>query len=100
MSKFPSVARDLAVVVKANIPAQDLLFALQNARQAILKDVVLFDEFRPTAERSGGMEPDEKSLAFRLTLADDSQTLQDAQVEATVKALIDKMSSQFAARLR
>lgn len=100
ISKFPAVARDLAIVVKANVPAQDILSALQNAKQAILKDVVLFDEFRPTAERSGGMEPDEKSLAFRLTLADDTQTLQDAQVEATVAALLDKISTQFAARLR
>jgi len=100
ISKFPSVARDLAIVVKANVPAQDLLFAIRNAKQALLKEVVLFDEFRPTPERSGGMAADEKSLAFRLTLAGEDQTLQDSQVETVVNALLEKISTQFGARLR
>lgn len=100
ISKFPAVARDLAVVVKANLPAQDILFALQNTKQALLKSVVLFDEFRPSPDRSGGMAADEKSLAFRLTLADDEQTLQDSQVEAVVAALLEQISAQFGARLR
>jgi phenylalanyl-tRNA synthetase beta chain len=46
------------------------------------------------------MEADEKSLAFRLTLAAENETLQDSQVEAVVAALLEKLTIQFGARLR
>ena len=100
ISKFPAVARDLALVVKQNVAAQSILDCMNAAKQPLLKEIVLFDEFRPSAERSGGMEADEKSLAFRLTLAAENETLQDSQVEAVVSALLEKLTIQFGARLR
>ena len=100
ISKYPAVARDLAIVVQQSIPAQTLLTTLLQAKASIVKEIVLFDEFRPNAERSGGMNMDEKSLAFRLTLADETQTLQDSQVDAAVATLIEKITVQFGARLR
>jgi phenylalanyl-tRNA synthetase beta chain len=46
------------------------------------------------------MQLDEKSLAFRVTLSDDTQTLQDTDVENAIKQLLDQVLIQFSARLR
>jgi phenylalanyl-tRNA synthetase beta chain len=48
----------------------------------------------------GGMAENEKSLAFRLTLSDESGTLQDAQIEPVISALLDAMSVKCKARIR
>ena len=100
ISKFPVVGRDLAVVLKQNVTAQSVLDAMNSVKAGIVKEITLFDEFKPTAERTGGMQTDEKSLAFKITLSDDTQTLQDAQVETAISQLLEKITIQFGARLR
>lgn len=99
-SKFPSVERDLAIVLQANVPSQQVLDALHQAASRLVAQIVLFDEFRPTPERLSGMQLDEKSLAFRVTLSDDTQTLQDTDVENAIKQLLGQVLIQFSARLR
>jgi phenylalanyl-tRNA synthetase beta chain len=100
ISKFPVVTRDLAVVVKQSVTAAQLLDAMKSSKQVLIKKIELFDEFKPTAGRTGGMAENEKSLAFRITLSDDSGTLQDAQVEPVVSSLIEAMSVKCEARIR
>jgi phenylalanyl-tRNA synthetase beta chain len=100
ISKFPAVVRDLAVVVKQAVYAQDLLdvFAAEqqgNPACRILQAIVLFDEYH-----GKGLENDEKSLAFRFTLQDTENTLQDDTVEAAMSALIAAVSKVPTARLR
>jgi len=99
ISKFPTVQRDIAVVVKQSIPAQSLIETMLAKKQPYLIKIDLFDEFRPQKE-SASMASDEKSLAFRLTLVNDQETLQDAQVEAVVHALLSALQKDYAARLR
>ena len=89
ISKFPGATRDLALVVKQGVAAQDLLdaFAAElqvNPSGKIVQAIVLFDEYR-----GKGLEADEKSLAFRFSLQDTQTTLQDDQVDAVMNALID-----------
>ncbi|WP_211470715.1 phenylalanine--tRNA ligase subunit beta [Collimonas humicola] len=100
ISKFPAVVRDLAVVVKQAVYAQDLLdiFAAEqqgNPACRILQAIVLFDEYH-----GKGLENDEKSLAFRFTLQDTENTLQDDTVEAAMAALIAAVNKVPTARLR
>jgi phenylalanyl-tRNA synthetase beta chain len=99
ISKFPAVHRDIAVVVKQSVPAQSLIDAMLTKKQPFLHKIELFDEFRPQKE-SASMAADEKSLAFRLTLVNDQETLQDTQVEAVVSALLGALQKDCAARLR
>jgi phenylalanyl-tRNA synthetase beta chain len=93
------VQRDIAVVVKQSVPAQSLIENMLAKKQPYLIKIELFDEFRPQKE-SASMAADEKSLAFRLTLVNDQETLQDAQVEAVVHALLSALQKDCAARLR
>ncbi|MGE5649653.1 MAG: phenylalanine--tRNA ligase subunit beta [Bacillota bacterium] len=100
ISKFPAVTRDIALVVKQSVSAQDLMDAFvaerqENAACAIMQAIVLFDEYR-----GKGLESDEKSLAFRFTLQDTQTTLQDEKVDAAMAAFIASVEKKLGARLR
>jgi phenylalanyl-tRNA synthetase beta chain len=100
ISKFPAVVRDLALVVKQAVPAQELIAAFAAEQQGnpackALQAIVLFDEYR-----GKGLENDEKSLAFRFTLQDTQTTLQDEAVDAAMNALVDAANKKHGAKLR
>jgi phenylalanyl-tRNA synthetase beta chain len=100
ISKFPGATRDLALVVKQDVPAQAVLDSLSAAAAAhpngkILQAVVLFDEYR-----GKGLEADEKSLAFRFSLQDTQSTLQDDAVEAVMAAVAEAAKEKHSAKLR
>ena len=100
ISKFPGATRDLALVVKQDVPAQAVLDSFTAAAAAhpngkILQAVVLFDEYR-----GKGLEADEKSLAFRFSLQDTQSTLQDDAVEALMAAMAEAAKEKHSAKLR
>jgi phenylalanyl-tRNA synthetase beta chain len=99
LSKFPAVQRDLALVVKQNVSAQMLIDAMNATKQNFVRQIELFDEFRPKAG-SSSMAEDEKSLAFRVTLLNPQETLQDAQIDAVMAGLLAAAEKKCAARLR
>jgi phenylalanyl-tRNA synthetase beta chain len=57
--------------------------------------IVLFDEYR-----GKGLETDEKSLAFRISLQDTQNTLQDDVVDGLMAVLIDAAKQGHDAKLR
>ncbi|MEO7497454.1 MAG: phenylalanine--tRNA ligase subunit beta [Massilia sp.] len=100
ISKFPGATRDLALVVKQGVAAQDVLdtfIATKNVNPSgkIVQAIVLFDEYR-----GKGLEADEKSLAFRFSLQDTQTTLQDDAVDALMSAMASAASEKHHARLR
>ena len=100
ISKFPAVVRDLAIVVKQPVAAQNLIdefLAEQRGNPAchIMQAIVLFDEYR-----GKGLDSDEKSLAFRFTLQDTEITLKDDAVDAAMRAFIAAAEKKYGARLR
>ena len=99
LSKFPAVQRDLALVVKQSVSAQSLLDVMAASKQNFVRNIELFDEFKPKAG-SSSMADDEKSLAFRVTLLNPNETLQDPQIDAVMAALLGAVEKKCAARLR
>jgi phenylalanyl-tRNA synthetase beta chain len=100
ISKFPGATRDLALVVKQHVAAQDMLDAFNAELQLspagkIVQAIVLFDEYR-----GKGLESDEKSLAFRFSLQDTQTTLQDDQVDAVMNALIAAAGKKLGGKTR
>jgi phenylalanyl-tRNA synthetase beta chain len=100
ISKFPGATRDLALVVKQDVAAQDVLDAFQaeiasNPGGKIVQAVVLFDEYR-----GKGLETDEKSLAFRFSLQDTQSTLHDEAVDAIMAAVASAAQQKHNARQR
>ena len=100
ISKFPGVTRDLALVVRQDAAAQDLLDAFKGAAAShasgrIVQAIVLFDEYR-----GKGLENDEKSLAFRFSLQDTQNTLQDDVVDSLMASFAAVATEKVGARVR
>jgi len=94
--KFPAVARDLAFVVDAAVPAERLLAEIRAAdRGKLLEQVTLFDVYR------GPPVPDgRKSVAFGLSLRAPDRTLTDAEADALTSAIRDRLKSTVGAEIR
>lgn len=95
VSRFPTVIRDLALVVPLRQEVAPLLNALRAAAPAVVRDIVLFDIYQGKA-----LEGDKKSLAFRVAMQDAHSTLDDARIEAVVASLLAVASRDFNAILR
>ena len=100
IAKFQPVERDIAVIVKETVGHAALMAAIHAApTQGLLSDALLFDVYR-SKETAAGMASGEKSLAVRLTLESQQATLTEAQIEATVAAVLAQLQSSVGARLR
>ena len=100
ISKFPAVTRDLALLVKQSLNVQSIFDVFDEQRTGsqvcrIMQHIVLFDEYR-----GKGLLPDEKSLAFRITMQDTQSTLQDDSIDAALGAFIDVVNKKLGATLR
>jgi phenylalanyl-tRNA synthetase beta chain len=100
VAKYQAVERDIAVIVAETVTHGALMAAVHGAATGgLLREAVLFDVYRPQ-QAGGAVAPGEKSLAVRLTLNSDDATLTDAQIEAAVQAVIQRLAEQLGARLR
>ena len=94
-SRFPSVVRDLAVLVDAERPVQALLDALSAEKPAIVRSVRLFDLYHGKNLPAG-----RKSLAFRIVMQDTEKTLTDAEADLAIAQMIELLGQRFGATLR
>lgn len=95
VSRYPVVVRDLALVVSQNQQVQPLLAELTAAAPPFVRQVVLFDLYQ-----GRGIDPDKKSLAFRVVMQDTEKTLADVQVDEAIKIMLEAATTKFDARLR
>jgi phenylalanyl-tRNA synthetase beta chain len=106
VSRHQPVERDLAIVVKESVPYAAVLDAIRAPASPWLREVVLFDVYRPKKQATqdsmppGALAADEKSLAVRLVLNRDDATLTDEDIDATVTAAVDSVEQRVAGRLR
>ncbi len=95
VSRQPQAIRDLAVVVDQKLELQQLLDGMQANRPAIVQGIHLFDVYT-----GKGVVAGKKSLAFRIVMQDTQKTLQDAEVDAAMVALVGYLQQAFSAQLR
>ncbi len=95
LSKFPSVRRDLALIVKEDVSVGAIQNCITSCSINIIQDIVFFDVYR-----GQGVDDGFKSIALGLILQDDKQTLTDAGIDAIVSKVLDKLSNQLSAKLR
>lgn len=100
--RHQAVERDLALVVAESVGFAAVVDAVRSAAtQGLLRDVQLFDIYRPAPGASaGGLAAGEKSMAVRLLLQSDAATLTDEQVDAVVQAVVAQCAAKLGARLR
>ncbi|MCY7296378.1 phenylalanine--tRNA ligase subunit beta [Alteromonas sp. a30] len=95
ISKQSASRRDLAVVVKEEVPAADILSSVEKCGVNQLVGLNLFDVYR-----GEGISEGYKSLAISLTLQDDERTLEEAEIQSIVNTVVDKLGTEFGASLR
>ena len=93
--KFPSVRRDLALLIDKKITYKELEELAFNAERKILKSVNLFDIYE-----GDKLEAGKKSYALSFTLLDEEATLNDKQIENVMQKLIKTYTEKLGASLR
>ncbi|MET0065718.1 MAG: phenylalanine--tRNA ligase subunit beta [Candidatus Thiodiazotropha sp.] len=95
LSKFPSIRRDLALVVDEGVSYDTIRNLIREEAGKILTDILLFDVYTGKNIDSG-----RKSLALGLILQEKSHTLTDQEVEEVVAAVLQRLTRDAGAKLR
>jgi phenylalanyl-tRNA synthetase beta chain len=95
ISKFPSIRRDLSLIVPDATPAQTVMDLTAAVAGKLLAHLELFDQYR-----GKGIDSGRKSLSLGLTLQDSSRTLKDDEVETLLTKIISTLKSELGAQLR
>ncbi len=95
LSKYPSVRRDLALIVKEDITASEIINCIKSSAETVLQEVIIFDVYR-----GKGVEEGSKSIALSLIMQDDTQTLTDSEIDAIVGRLLALLNNEKNAKLR
>jgi phenylalanyl-tRNA synthetase beta chain len=98
--KMQSVYRDLALVVLDTTPHDALIAAITQApSEGLVRGARLFDIYKPKTPVAG-MADNERSLAVRVELRDDEQTLTDERIDTAMKAVLSALVEGIGARVR
>ncbi|CAH0533449.1 Phenylalanine--tRNA ligase beta subunit [Vibrio stylophorae] len=95
LSKFPANRRDIAMIVKADVAADEVVKACLDVESELLKGARLFDVYQ-----GKGVAEGDKSLAIALSLQSDERTLEEADISAVVELVVQHLGAQFDAQLR
>jgi phenylalanyl-tRNA synthetase beta chain len=89
------VRRDLALLLRREIPATHVADTVRSVLGALLADLQIFDVYQ-----GKGIDEAEKSLGLGLTLQDASATLTDERIAQSMAAVLAKLAEVHGAKLR
>lgn len=95
VSRYPSIRRDLAVIVDENLPAQAILGMVGQAAPEELQSAFVFDVYR-----GKGIDSGRKSFALGLILRGFGRTLTDSEVDEAVARILQYLEANAGATLR
>ncbi|MBK7186864.1 MAG: phenylalanine--tRNA ligase subunit beta [Ignavibacteria bacterium] len=95
VGQFPSVRRDLALIVQDDLSAGRIIDVVRTASPLLLRDVGVFDVYRDKAMGEGM-----KSIGIGMTFRSDERTLVDADVDSAVESIINAAKQALGARVR
>ena len=96
ISKYPSVRRDLALVLDASRTFGEITQIAQKSAKKLLKDVNLFDVFEDESKLGAG----KKSYAVSFVFEDKDKTLGEKDIEKVMSDLIGKFEKDLGALIR
>lgn len=95
ISRFPSIRRDLALVVDQSVTWEQFEACLRSAAPDYLSEVRLFDVYTGKGVISG-----RKSFAIGLILQEISRTLTDTEIETAIGRILETLNQNLGATLR
>ena len=113
VADVPAVTRDIAIWVSEQLSAARVFeeiarLSARDDRLAALREVRLFDVFRPSPGRAvedskapaNVLLNKEKSLAFRVVMQDTRRSLSDSDADAACGAIVEHLTTALGARVR
>lgn len=95
VSKYPSINKDLAFIVKKDVSSNEISEVIKKSGGRLLTNIEVFDVY--TGEK---VENDEKSVAYALTFNDPAKTLTEEEVNTLFEKIIKDVESKLNAKLR
>jgi phenylalanyl-tRNA synthetase beta chain len=95
LSKFPSIRRDIAVVVDRDLDYSAIEACIRQVAPEILQDILIFDVY--TGEK---VDLGRKSIALGLILQETSHTLTDLEVDSVQERILQALKEKLNAQLR
>lgn len=95
ISKFPTVKRDLALVLNNEVTYEAIRVSAKKELKNLLLDINLFDLYK--GEK---VSNNKKSMAISFTLGDENKTLADKEIEKLMLRLISVFEKEFGAEIR
>ncbi|MBD5419428.1 MAG: phenylalanine--tRNA ligase subunit beta [Bacteroides sp.] len=95
LPKTQPVRRDLALLLDSSVAFAAVEETVRKSGGKMTRDVRLFDVYEGKNLPAG-----KKSYAVAITLQDDEKTLQDKQIDAVMKKIIDNLKKNLGAELR
>jgi phenylalanyl-tRNA synthetase beta chain len=95
ITKYPSIKRDLALVVDEHIRVGSLEQLIKKVGGNKLISVELFDFYQGKQIASG-----KKSVAFSLTFLSPKRTLTEEEVDPIINSILDHLKKKYSAMLR
>jgi phenylalanyl-tRNA synthetase beta chain len=95
LPRFPAISRDLAIVIRQDVPAGEVEQAIRQDGGQLLSSVRLFDVY--TGQQ---VAPGMKSMAFALVFRSEDRTLTDEEIDPSVQRILRGLNRRFGAGLR
>lgn len=92
LPRFPSIARDISILVDERLPAERVRATILTAAPATLERVKEFDRYR-----GPGIPAGQTSLSLRLTFRATDRTLTDAEVELAMAVIVSALEREHQA---
>jgi phenylalanyl-tRNA synthetase beta chain len=90
LPRFPSVERDLALVVPSSLQWESIRGCLEKIRIKTLRDIKVFDIFESDKLGEG-----KKSIAIHLFFSDPEKTLTDKEIENWINTIIKTLEKEL-----
>lgn len=95
ISKYPSIERDLAIIVDENVTAKQVLDVVKMVAKKYLVSVNVFDLYKDNS-----LGENKKSLAFKMIFNDKEKTLDSKDVDKVINSILNRLDYYFKAQLR
>lgn len=93
--QYPSVSRDIALVMDESVPANDVCQKIIKSSNKLVKTTNIFDVYVGEHVEAG-----KKSVAINLTFQDDKKTLKEQEINEAMEKILKAVEKDFGAVLR
>ncbi len=95
LPKFPSVTRDIAVIVDNDLPVGNIVKIIAEKKIDIIEECKLFDIYQGEQVEEG-----KKSIAYSITFRANDKTLTDDDVNPIIDSILKDLEKKAGAQLR